>query len=209
MVETDNKSLLESKLKEFKELSSLRDNNWVFDEKDKNLSIYKRAVKGAAHSMMAASTSIDIDSNKFLSVLLNDAYMLEVDDSKKERKTYKTEKLNDSTTLYYSYQRGAGKLIVDPRDFVSCTLVSESSDEIYAVTTSIEDKDYPPIKGAVRAEVIMQGWRLSKNGANTDVVFLIHMDPKGSVPATVVGVGVKKTLKLINKVSEYIKKKKL
>ena len=209
MVESDIKSTLEAKLKEFKELATFKENGWAFEEKEKNLNIYKRVVKGAPQPMMGSSTTVSIEPKKLLSVLLNDAYMLEIDDSKVARKTFKTEKIDDSSSLHYIYQKGKGKLMVDPRDTVTCALVVETADEVLMVATSVEDKDHPPVKGTVRAEVLMQAWRLTRNGANTDVAFLIQFDPKGSIPSAMVSAGMKKAVGMIDKVVDYINKKKL
>ena len=57
--------------------------------------------------------------------------------------------------------------IISGRDFIICSNTFEEGDFWYAIGTSIELPNYPPIKGIVRGEIKLAGWILEKKEGGT------------------------------------------
>ncbi|MBW2456392.1 MAG: hypothetical protein JRI68_17865 [Deltaproteobacteria bacterium] len=88
------------------------------------------------------------------------------------------------------YRHVLTPFVIDDRDFVVKVLVHE--DEAYGHLlfdfSSVEDPDAPVIDGKVRGMLHSSGYRMwpIEGGARTMVIFTIHADPKGDVPAWIV-----------------------
>ena len=81
-------------------------------------------------------------------------------------------------------------------DLVAKYKLYEKENKYYAlVLNSITREDVPEKKNLVRGETIIGGWILeqdSKNPKNTSFKFVMHSDPKGSIPGFLVKKGTSK-----------------
>jgi hypothetical protein len=88
------------------------------------------------------------------------------------------------------YRHVLTPFIIDDRDFVVKVRVhkEEASGHLLFDFTSVEDPDAPERDGKVRAVLHSSGYRMwpIDGGRRTMVIFTIHVDPKGDVPAWIV-----------------------
>lgn len=93
-----------------------------------------------------------------------------------------------SDSLKISYQQFKAPWPVSNRDFVFAVDERRLDDGGFVIVgKSIELPSFPPQSGIVRAEMDFGGFVLRpKSESKTMVSYLVHVDPKGSVPTMVV-----------------------
>jgi hypothetical protein len=94
--------------------------------------------------------------------------------------------LSSSSALVYSVQKGT--FPVSARDLVTVTENDfEGPNIMYVTITSVSDGLAPPEGGSgrVRAEILLAGWRIEKNAGKIKATYIVHVDPKGTVPTCI------------------------
>ena len=88
------------------------------------------------------------------------------------------------------YRHVTTPFIISDRDFVVKAQISQekSSGHLLINFSSVENDDAPPLDGKVRGTLHTSGYRMwpVEGGANTMMIFTIHVDPMGAVPAWIV-----------------------
>jgi len=104
---------------------------------------------------------------------------------------------------FYSIQRGA--FMVQQRDFVGVQetlLADDGTIEMYQ-TSIIDDQKAPASSGKTRGHLSVAGWLIKPVGADTEVTYVIKVDPKGSLPSWLVSAIMNESPLLIAKIREY------
>lgn len=118
------------------------------------------------------------------------------------------QKLSMNCNFIYTCQKGQWP--VQGRDFSLLTMSYEYPDGRIVLTRfSHEHPDYPPNKKYTRGEIINGGWILTpdpKNPNRTFAVLLSQVDPKGSLPKSIVNKAIKKRGFMVKKVAEVMEK---
>jgi hypothetical protein len=95
-----------------------------------------------------------------------------------------------SETEKIIYRHVTTPFIIDDRDFVVKAGISkdEASGHLLVDFASVRDARAPVVEGKVRGVLHSSGYRMwpIDGGARTMVIFTIHVDPKGDVPAWIV-----------------------
>jgi hypothetical protein len=91
--------------------------------------------------------------------------------------------LSSHDVLVYSVQKGT--FPVAARDLVTVTTVQMKDDQLDYIVTSCKDSlaPSPGTGGRVRADLLLAGWRLVKTQNGIHVSYIVHVDPKGSIPS--------------------------
>ncbi|KAJ1568142.1 hypothetical protein HK405_003502 [Cladochytrium tenue] len=116
-----------------------------------------------------------------------------------------------ATLLVHSLQKGV--LLISGRDFCSANRVFREEGVIYLVQVSVEDPRVPPVHGRVRGTLKVAVWIVRPAASGTpghsDVTYIAHVDPNGSIPSAVLRVGATETPSCAGfLVADMIKKKK-
>jgi hypothetical protein len=90
--------------------------------------------------------------------------------------------LSPNSILVFSVQKGT--FPVAARDLVTVTSVNFDEEEMVYVATSCKDDKAPSpgTGGRVRADLMLAGWRLVKKDGGVEASYIVHVDPKGSIP---------------------------
>jgi hypothetical protein len=90
--------------------------------------------------------------------------------------------LSPNSILVFSIQKGT--FPVAARDLVTVTSVNFDEKEMLYVATSCKDDKAPSpgTGGRVRADLMLAGWRLLKSDKGIETTYIVHVDPKGSIP---------------------------
>lgn len=94
--------------------------------------------------------------------------------------------LSASDNLIHSVQKGKYP-IVSARDLITVSSVIAKQQALDYVVTSVDEPTGPPAgsDGRVRAEIILAGWRLTQQAENILATYIVHVDPKGSIPSCI------------------------
>ncbi|KAI9358906.1 hypothetical protein DFJ73DRAFT_818247 [Zopfochytrium polystomum] len=92
------------------------------------------------------------------------------------------ERYDDEGGLVLSNQKGA--LFVSGRDFSVAFQVYREGDTIFYIQTSVEDPRTPETNGRVRAKLTVGAWILKASANGTDVTYITHANPNGTIPST-------------------------
>ncbi|KAI9331015.1 hypothetical protein DFJ73DRAFT_963839 [Zopfochytrium polystomum] len=93
------------------------------------------------------------------------------------------ERFDEESGIVHSKQEGA--LFVSGRDFSIAYRVYREDGFIISLQTSIEDERASPIPGRVRGHLTVAAWFLKKVDNGTEVVYITHVNPSGTVPGAV------------------------
>jgi len=107
---------------------------------------------------------------------------------------------------FYSLQKGG--FLVSPRDILGAQGASVSDDgTIEVFQTSVpNDDDAPEQSGRVRANLTLAGWALRPSGEeDTDATYIVKIDPKGSLPTTIINHVVSEIPLCVVNVAEFFK----
>ncbi|EJU06506.1 Bet v1-like protein [Dacryopinax primogenitus] len=97
---------------------------------------------------------------------------------------FSLEKYAQSEGKFYTGQKGTWP--VSGRDIVGAqaTKFADDGSWVQNVQTSVPDTDQtPPVNGKVRATLDFAGWTLMRNGDDTEVTYVVHINLNGSIPA--------------------------
>ncbi|KAJ3271619.1 hypothetical protein HDV01_006489 [Terramyces sp. JEL0728] len=112
--------------------------------------------------------------------------------------------LGQTDLVVYNVQKGT--FPVSARELVTAITVVEDSDSLTYVAMSVPDeKDQaPPANGKVRAEILLAGWKLTKSSNGIFATYIVHVDPKGSIPNSIIRSIQTQTPLCISGVSNYL-----
>ncbi|KAJ3249711.1 hypothetical protein HDU77_007543 [Chytriomyces hyalinus] len=105
-----------------------------------------------------------------------------------------------------------GSFPVAARDMIVAVTTRRVSrrEAVFVATSVTDDGDAFPKSGAsgrVRAELTFAGWMLrASSGANVEAVYMVQVDPKGTIPSSIVKLVQTQTPLAIARVSEYLNK---
>lgn len=90
--------------------------------------------------------------------------------------------LDQTDLVVYNVQKGT--FPVSARELVTAITVVDDGDSLTYVAMSVEDEknQAPPANGKVRAEILLAGWKLTKSSNGIFATYIVHVDPKGSIP---------------------------
>ena len=110
----------------------------------------------------------------------------------------------------FAYTTQKGQWPVQGRDFCRLAITRQYPDGTVIMSNfSHEHPDYPPNKKFTRGEIIIGGWILKPDPSNpkhTLAVSVNQVDPKGSIPKSLVNKAIKKRGFVVQKVSEAMNK---
>jgi hypothetical protein len=90
--------------------------------------------------------------------------------------------MTSKDVLIYSVQKGT--FPVAARDLVTISTFDLSVKEgMYAVCSAKDESKAPATNGKVRADLLIAGWNFVKTEKGVMCTYLVHVDPKGSIPA--------------------------
>ncbi|KAI9332874.1 hypothetical protein DFJ73DRAFT_854971 [Zopfochytrium polystomum] len=115
------------------------------------------------------------------------------------------EKFDDDGGFLHSNQKGA--MFVSGRDFSVAYHVYREGDTIFYVQTSVEDSRTPLVNGRVRGHLTVAAWILKKVDNGTEVVYITHVNPNGTVPGTLLKLVATETPACAGGLYEAMKKK--
>lgn len=100
---------------------------------------------------------------------------------------------DEYTDVMYSYLKAPP--MVTNRDFLQKRTYRQNIDgfDMIIVFVSYEDKDFPPIKGTIRADTIISGYALKELDKNTTKIIIVSQtDIKGMIPLWIINKGASK-----------------
>lgn len=107
-----------------------------------------------------------------------------------------------------SYQHFSAPWPVSHRDFVYLSLCRPLEDgSIVSLGFSVESPLVPEVRGLVRGHIYLAGFILRRIGPNTTrVTYIVHLDPKGSIPTMIVNKSQKKQTQNISRLRNCLAK---
>ena len=149
--------------------------------KKKETEIYKKMSDGSPVILLRTHTVLNYPAENLYFLLYN------LDERSKWDKMFKQMKvvklIDDKTDIVYGYVKSPP--FVSDRDFVQkrvCFEDYEGIDYILAFE-HYESEEFPPIKKVIRAETIISGYILRRDGPNrTKVSLIAQTDIKGTIP---------------------------
>jgi hypothetical protein len=182
-------------------LSIIDDPSWKQDKAEPEITFYSRSEPPSSFSQLKSIVTIPAPVEAILAVL-EPIEVVNESTPKGERHGYVSRRaafgpLSDeshSSVMYISLESPGA--LISGRDFLLSRFFYRVSGDRYAwVHTSIvNDALVPPAKGVVRGEMIFQAYVLDAIPEGGKLTFVVHADPKGSVPgwaynATLLGQG--------------------
>lgn len=114
------------------------------------------------------------------------------------------EKYSRRSYKFYSLQKGG--FMVQPRDFVGAQdIFFEEDGTIYLTQCSVpNDEKTPDVSGKTRGTLTAAGWRLRPNGDDTDLSYIVKVNPNGSLPSAIVNIVVQEIPNCVVNVINWI-----
>jgi hypothetical protein len=171
-------------------LSIIDDPSWKQDKVEPEITFYSRSEPPSSFSQLKSVVTIPAPIEAILAVL-EPIEVVDESTPKKERHGFVARRaafgpLSDEShsSVMYICLESPGPMI-SGRDFLLSRFFYRVSDSRYAwVHTSIvNDALLPAVKGFVRGEMIFQAYVLDALPDGGKLTFVVHADPKGSVPA--------------------------
>jgi len=181
IIESDNRHSVATRkgLEYLKELSASTD-GWDVSSDTNGVKVYTREVEGLSLPIVRGDTVIEGDYTvaQVASVALSPGSRLIWDDrfDGSETKEYFTNR----EALFHSEQRGQWP--VSGRDLCATSIRDVTEDLLYISMTSVEDPAIPPVSSRVRAHLYISGWKIFKVPNGVALIYITHIDIKGSVP---------------------------
>ncbi|KAI8924030.1 hypothetical protein BC831DRAFT_513675 [Entophlyctis helioformis] len=116
--------------------------------------------------------------------------------------------LSPNDLLLHTVQKGT--FPVSARDFVTLSSVFwMSPTKVIYNSSSVHDSKGPPdgLNGRVRGELLVAGWILARVQYGIKASYIVHVDPKGSVPSTLIKMVQQQTPMCIANVAKYLEPK--
>ncbi|KAJ3320802.1 hypothetical protein HDV06_004813 [Boothiomyces sp. JEL0866] len=94
--------------------------------------------------------------------------------------------LDQTDLVVYNVQKGT--FPVAARELVTALTIVDEGDSLTYVAMSVSDEknQAPPPNGKVRAEILLAGWKLTKSSNGVFATYIVHVDPKGSIPNSII-----------------------
>jgi hypothetical protein len=104
---------------------------------------------------------------------------------------------------FYTVQKGA--FMVQPRDIVGVqdTIFGDDGSIELFQTSIVDDKKAPQVSGKTRATLTVAGWHIKPVGADTQLTYVVKVNPNGSLPSWLVNTIMNESPLLVSKVREY------
>ncbi|KAI8912433.1 hypothetical protein EDD86DRAFT_201348 [Gorgonomyces haynaldii] len=111
-----------------------------------------------------------------------------------------------NTSVTYSVQKGTWP--VGPRDLITVNVIQEGDTLLY-VSRSIPDKHSKTTgeNGRTRASLLLAGWGFKKTEKGIECSYIFHIDPKGSIPSSLIKAVQTQTPQCIARVGQYLQEK--
>ena len=175
-------------------IESANSTNWTESKKDGGVTFYTRKVKTSSFDQVKSETSIPVPIEQVIEYLgdcpdITPQMTAEERDGTVERTLYRVcgDKTYDEGILYLALE--SPSRLVTARDFLMYRKHYQKDDIHYFTQVSIEnDKIRPPTKNFVRGQILFQGYVVDKDpehDGNIRIRFVVHADPKGSIPGWV------------------------
>ena len=161
-------------------LSVSQNNEWKFEFEKDEIKVYTRHVEGFALKAFKGEMKIDASVDELLPVIF--------DVENYPKWCYKTSAAKlikrEGNKIFYSYLSETPPLINDREAYFCSEVVADSSKASTIVTMKIVDSKQPVPKGTVRMPYASGSWIFTPlDNAKTLVVFQMHADPGGMIPA--------------------------
>ncbi|KAF8326876.1 uncharacterized protein EI90DRAFT_3127680 [Cantharellus anzutake] len=87
---------------------------------------------------------------------------------------------------FYTIQKGS--FLVQPRDFVGVSdTIFEEDGSIYVAQGSVpDDGETGPVEGRTRGTLHLAGWSIKPKGDGSEITYIVHVNPNGSIPTAIV-----------------------
>lgn len=166
---------------EGKDPGHFADANWEALGKDDGVSVYKWEVPGSDIFAFKATMIMDAPFAKVASVLFDDTRATNWTPDLEEIKVIR--KVSDTARIQYAHI--GTPFVIKDRDFVlhASAEWNDAEQALWVRFRSVEDPDMPKT-GYVRGDM-KESYYLMKpldGGARVQITYLVHVDPKGTVP---------------------------
>lgn len=93
--------------------------------------------------------------------------------------------IGTDSTMIYSVQKGSWP--IGPRDLLTINSITVTDDSSEYISHSIDDSYAPESRdpARTRAVILIAGWRITSEGDQIKASYVVHVDPKGSIPSCI------------------------
>lgn len=181
-------------------------NKWSLDKDKDGMKIYIKADKASGLRMIKAETIISVPAAVIANKIIVADDILSWDKSLAEHDI-----LEDHGT--YRIARALSKKvpIIAQREALLVATTHEFQDGSFLVFgRSIDHPDYPVKKGIVRPYLHLFAWHLkpcANDSDKTEVTYILHVDPRGSIPKELFNLGIETEAKKVRLVKKYLEDK--
>ncbi|KAI8149038.1 hypothetical protein BJV82DRAFT_205821 [Fennellomyces sp. T-0311] len=166
-----------------RELAKEIDGKWEFVAEKQGIKIYKQDVdQGKTMDMMRGDYVVKSPlSHKDFARIITNAGIRPCWDSNVDKLEEKVIYNEHEELVWAKYKT---PWPVSSRDFCVVGLIESEDNESYVTMTSVEDSHIPAVKGCVRGQLDLVGWRIKQEKSELKVTYINHTDMGGSVPTS-------------------------
>ena len=182
------------------------ENKWKLASHRNDIKIHLKLDEKSGLYFVRAEASVEASMSKIIELLKDNDRVTSYDSTIELLKILEEK---DNHWVVYTLSKKPS-LIIDKRDCVTLTKFQQENDgTCIFVGGSIPHPDYPVKQSPVRCEIPLWGWILTpRNGNTTNLIYIVLVDPKGSVPKSMINTFYKDQAMSVRNVRNIVEDKK-